>query len=59
MNCPDCGRKTKVAETRSPRPNVYRRRYVCACGIRFSSVERVEKLLPGYAGKKIYDQEAV
>lgn len=41
MKCPECGRKTKVVETREHGVNAQRRRYACLCGHRWSTEEKI------------------
>lgn len=55
MNCPACHHpKSRLVDT-SPMDNgsAQRRRRLCrGCGTRFTTVERVEVLTPGYRGKR-------
>lgn len=49
MKCPECGAWTEVKETRTRTDNTRRRRYECANGHRFTTVERIEVVKPGGA----------
>jgi transcriptional regulator NrdR family protein len=51
--CPTCLAWTEVADSRSrPSDNTQRRRYVCANGHRFSTIESVQVLKQGGARKR-------
>jgi transcriptional repressor NrdR len=41
MNCPYCGKKSKVVDTRSAGEGIRRRRECKACGQRFTTYERI------------------
>ena len=45
MNCPTCGKDTKVVDSRPQDDNVIRRRRVCDAGHRFNTWETSENLL--------------
>lgn len=49
MKCPECGAWIEVKETRTRQDNTRRRRYECANGHRFTTVERVELVKHGGA----------
>lgn len=58
MNCPKCGKKTKVIDSRVAGDRTIvcvehqytgskvRRRHKCKCGIRFSTIEVICEILP-------------
>jgi transcriptional regulator NrdR family protein len=58
MNCPKCGKKTKIIDSRVAGDrtvvskeheytgNKVRRRHQCKCGIRFSTIEVLCEILP-------------
>ena len=57
MRCPDCQNDdTRVVDSRTAGDGIRRRRQCGACGIRFSTQERVEARLP-WVGKKIGSRE--
>jgi transcriptional regulator NrdR family protein len=50
VNCPSCGKASSVLETRRS-PNGTRRRRVCACGGKFTTLEIVVPDNPNFRGE--------
>ena len=57
MRCPDCQNDdTRVVDSRTAGDGIRRRRQCGACGIRFTTQERIEARLP-WVGKKLGSRE--
>lgn len=41
MKCPACGAAAKCTDSRDAPENRRRRRYVCRCGVKFSTLEEI------------------